>query len=105
VGFVSSAWKHELENKNDTSVKFLPIIPHDLSSEGISEPVLLHIAYIAEKAYPLRTMVMGYTNEVPNTLPRGFFVYCMTAHGQTTFKNFGILPKTQPIKLVPSSDK
>ncbi len=102
LGFVSSAWKHELENKNDSSVKFLPIIPHDLSSQGISEPVMLHIAYIAEKAYPLTTIVNGYTTETANTVPRGFFVYCMTAHGQTVFKNFGLLPKTQPIKLVPA---
>lgn len=102
LGFVSSAWKHKLEIAGDTSVKFLPIIPHDLSSQGISEPVMLHIAYIAEQAYPLTTMVMGYTPELANTLPRGFFVYCMTAHGQTVFKNFGLLPKTQPLKLVPA---
>ena len=102
LGFVSSAWKHWLESRNDTSVKFLPIIPHDLSSQGISEPVMLHIAYIAEGAYPLTTIVNGYTTEAANTVPRGFFVYCMTAHGQTVFKNFGLLPKTQPIKLVPA---
>lgn len=101
-GFLSSAWKHWLEVRNDTSVRFLPIIPHDLSSQGISEPVMLHIAYIAEKAYPLTTIVNGYTTETANTVPRGFFVYCMTAHGQTVFKNFGLLPKTQPIKLVPA---
>jgi phosphate transport system substrate-binding protein len=103
VGFVSAAWQHKLEVTNDSTVTFLPVIPHDLSSQGISEPVILHIAYIAEKAYPLRTMVMGYTQEPANTVPRGFFAYCMTSHGQNTFKNFGILPKTQKIKLIPST--
>lgn len=103
IGFVSSCWKHRLEDiEQNKDVGFLAVIPHDLSSQGISEPVMLHIAYIAEKAYPLTTMVMGYTQEPPNTVPRGFFAYCMTAHGQTTFKNFGILPKTQPLRLVPA---
>ncbi|SRR5579883_177402 len=102
IGFTGCAWQHYLDAKNDTSVKFLPVIPHDLSSQGVSEPVLLHIAYIAEGVYPLTTMVMGYTSELANTVPRGFFAYTMTAHGQTVFKNFGIVPKTQPLKLVPA---
>jgi phosphate transport system substrate-binding protein len=102
LGFISAAWKHKLEAMGDSSVKVLPIIPHDLSSEGISEPVLLHMAYVAQGAYPLVTMVNGYSFELANTVPRGFLAYAATAHGQIVFKNYEVLPKTQPIRIIPN---
>jgi phosphate transport system substrate-binding protein len=102
VGFIGSAWKHLLEAKGDSSIKVLPVIPADSSSRGLIEPVLLHMAYIAEGLYPLVTKAYGYSFQVPNTLPRGFLAYASTAHGQTVFKNFDVLPITQPIRLVPS---
>jgi hypothetical protein len=102
IGFIGSAWKHALEAKGDSSIKVLPVIPADSSSRGLIEPVLLHMAYIAEGLYPLVTKAYGYSYEVPNTLPRGFLAYASTAHGQTVFKNFDVLPITQPIRLVPS---
>ncbi|HEY3874838.1 MAG TPA: substrate-binding domain-containing protein [Candidatus Kapabacteria bacterium] len=102
IGFIGSAWYHTLEAKNDTSVKALPVIPSDTSSKGLIEPVLLHMAYIAEALYPLVTRVSGYSFEVPNTVPRGFLAYASTSHGQLVFKNFDVLPITQPIKLVKS---
>jgi ABC-type phosphate transport system substrate-binding protein len=102
IGFIGSSWKHWLEASGDTSVNVLPIIPADSSSRGITQPIILHMAYIYQGLYPLTTTVTGYTLDLPNTLPRGFFVYAMTAHGQTVFKNFDVLPKTQIIHIVPS---
>ncbi len=102
IGFIGSAWNHWLEAKRDSSVKVLPVIPSDSSSRGLIEPVLLNMAYIAEGLYPLVTRVNGYSFEVPNTLPRGFLAYASTAHGQIVFKNFDVLPTTQPIRIVPS---
>jgi phosphate transport system substrate-binding protein len=102
IGFISAAWKHKLEAAGDSSVKVLPVIPHDLSSLGISEPVLLHMAYIAQGAYPLVTRVNGYSFELANTVPRGFLAYAATAHGQLVFKQFEVLPRTQPIRIVPN---
>jgi phosphate transport system substrate-binding protein len=102
IGFIGSAWNHWLEAHGDTSVKALPVIPSDSSSRGLIEPVLLNMAYIAEGLYPLVTRVNGYSFEVPNTLPRGFLAYASTAHGQTVFKNFDVLPTTQPIHIVQS---
>jgi phosphate transport system substrate-binding protein len=102
IGFISASWKHKLEAAGDSSVKVLPVIPHDLSSEGISEPVLLHMAYIAQGAYPLVTRVNGYSFELANTVPRGFLAYAATAHGQLVFKQFEVLPRTQPIRIVPN---
>jgi hypothetical protein len=102
IGFIGSAWNHMLESKNDSTVKVLPLIPADSSSRGLIEPVLLHMGYIAEGLYPLVTKVNGYSFEVPNTLPRGLLAYASNAHGQTVFKNFDVLPATQPIRLVPS---
>jgi phosphate transport system substrate-binding protein len=102
IGFIGSAWKHWLESKVDTSVKVLPVIPADSSSRGLIEPVLLHMAYVAEGLYPFVTKANGYSFEVPNTIPRGFLAYASNAHGQTIFKNFDVLPITQPIRIVPS---
>ncbi|GEM_PF-2059599 len=102
IGFIGSAWKHWMEEHNDSSIKVLPVIPADSSSRGLTEPVLLHMAYVAEGLYPLVSRVNGYSFEVPNTVPRGFLAYASTAHGQTVFKNFEVLPITQPIRLVKS---
>jgi phosphate transport system substrate-binding protein len=102
IGFIGSAWNHWLGAKSDTSVKALPVIPADSSSRGLIEPVLLHMVYIAEGLYPLVTQANGYSFEVPNTIPRGFLAYASNAHGQTVFKNFDVLPITQPIRIVPN---
>ncbi len=102
VGFIGSAWVHWFESEGDTSIKALPVIPADSSSRGLIEPVLLHMAYIAEGLYPFVSKVFGYSFEVPNTIPRGFLAYASTAHGQTVFKDFDVLPVTQPIRIVPN---
>ncbi len=101
IGFIGSAWNHAWISKGDTSVKTLPVIPADSSSRGLIEPVLLNMAYVAEGLYPLVTRAKGYSFEVPNTIPRGFLAYASTAHGQTIFKNFEVLPITQPIRIIP----
>lgn len=98
IGFIGSAWDHTVAA--DPSVKTLPVMPADLSSEGLTEPVLLNMAYIAQGDYPLVTHVNGYSFDVPNTIPRGFLAYAATAHGQLVFKNYQVLPITQPIKIV-----
>jgi phosphate transport system substrate-binding protein len=95
--FIGSAWKHQLDARGDSTIKVIPLIP-----EGSEKPVILHPAYIYQKVYPLTTEVDGYTFDSPNTLSRGFLAYAMTAHGQSVFKNFDVLPKTQLIRLVPS---
>jgi ABC-type phosphate transport system substrate-binding protein len=101
IGFIGSAWKHMLDVEGDSGIKVLPIIPADSSSRGVTEPILLHMAYIYEGLYPLVTPVNGFSFEAPNTVPQGLLSYAMTAHGQMVFKNFDVLPKTQIIHLVP----
>ncbi|HWF44544.1 MAG TPA: substrate-binding domain-containing protein [Candidatus Kapabacteria bacterium] len=101
IGFIGSAWNHQLESSGDSSVKVLPIIPADSSSLGITQPIILNMVYVYQGLYPLTTTVTGYSFESPNTLPRGFLAYAMTAHGQIIFKNFDVLPKTQIIRIVP----
>jgi ABC-type phosphate transport system substrate-binding protein len=101
IGFIGSAWNHWLESKGDSSVKVLPIIPADSSSRGITQPIILNMVYVYQGLYPLTATVTGYSFESPNTLPRGFLAYAMTAHGQIVFKNFEVLPKTQIIRIVP----
>ncbi len=104
IGFIGSAWKHWLDASGDTGIKVLPVIPADSSSRGVTEPIMLHMAYVYEKLYPLVTPVSGFSFEAPNTVPRGMLSYAMTAHGQMVFKNFDVLPKTQIIRLVPRKE-
>jgi phosphate transport system substrate-binding protein len=113
IGFISAAWLHQALESNSTGtgdtanshnpgIKALSIIPADSSVSGVTKPIMLHLAYIYQGLYPLTSRVNGYSFENPNSLPRGFLAYAMTAHGQAIFKNFDVLPRTQIIKLVPS---
>jgi phosphate transport system substrate-binding protein len=96
IGFVSAAWLKKLTNSGDSSIRVLRI-------SGVSEkPIMLHPAYVLQGLYPLTSRICAYTTEVPNTLPRGFLAYTMSAGGQRVFLNYDLLPKTQILKLVPS---
>lgn len=96
IGFVGAAWLKKLSNSGDSSIRVLRI-------SGISDkPIMLHLAYVLQGLYPLTSRICAYTTEVPNTLPRGFLAYAMSADGQRVFLNYDLLPKTQILKLVPS---
>jgi phosphate transport system substrate-binding protein len=96
IGFVSSAWLKKFSNSGDSSIRVLRI-------SGVSDkPIMLHLAYVLQGLYPLTSRICAYTTEVPNTLPRGFLAYAMSADGQRVFLNYDLLPKTQILKLVPS---
>jgi ABC-type phosphate transport system substrate-binding protein len=97
LGFASVSWI-----KGDTSVKALKVgVKY---SAGIAKFYLLHPAYIYQKLYPLVSRVVGYTFEPPNTLPRGFLAYAMSAPGQRIFLDYDLIPRTQIIKLVPPKE-
>lgn len=98
IGFAGSSW---LVDSSKLNVKVLPVIPEGPEGE-MGKPILLHLAYIYQGLYPLTTRVNGYTFESPNSLPRGFLAYAMNAQGQTVFKKYNVLPRTQIIKVVPS---
>ena len=95
LGFVNAAWLKKLSNSGDSSIRVLRI------SGILDRPIMLHPAYILQSLYPLVSRICAYTTEVPNTLPRGFLAYAMSADGQRVFLNYDLLPKTQILKLVP----
>ncbi len=95
IGFVDASWLKKYSNSGDSSVRVLRI------SQGSGRPMMLHLAYVLQGFYPLTSRICGYTTEVPNTLPRGFLAYAMSAEGQRVFFNYDLLPKTQILKLVP----
>jgi phosphate transport system substrate-binding protein len=97
IGYISSPWYHQFASRGDSSIKSLRI-----SSVKNPEPVQLHLAYMYQGSYPLVSRVCGYTNERPNTLPRGFLAYVMSADGQRIFMKYDVLPRTQIIRIVPS---
>ena len=89
--------------EGDTSVKVLPVIPSDSSSRGLIEAgAIAHGLYRGGFIPACDACEWLFVPKFPNTVPRGFLAYASTAHGQTVFKNFDVLPITQPIKLVPS---
>ncbi len=95
IGFISSSWLHSLTSAADTAVKALPI-----TSPKSQTPIILHLAYIYQGLYPLVSRVCAYTTEVPNSIPRGFLAYAMSADGQRVFLKYDVLPRTQIIKIV-----
>lgn len=95
LGFIGSAWLKHLKMKGDSTVVALKI-----STEKSPEALPLHLAYMYQGLYPLVSRVCGYTFEQPNTIPRGFLAYVMSADGQRVLMAFDVLPRTQIIKIV-----
>ena len=102
LGFISAAWLDQLQKSGDSSVKAIALMPDDSAFKPADEPVMLHLAYIHQGLYPLTNRVNAYSFDSPNTLPRGLVAYMTTAHGQIVFKNHGVLPRTQIIRIVPN---
>ena len=96
VGYLSSAWYKRI--MSDSTVRILDLVP-----EG-DNYLMLHMAYVYQGKYPLVSRVMGYTLEPPNTLPRGFLAYAMSANGQRILLDHNLLPRTQIIRLVPPKE-
>ena len=78
IGFLNASWLKKLTNSGDSSIRVLKI------GTGAESPIMLHPAYILQGIYPLVSRICAYTTEVPNTLPRGFLAYAMSAAGQRT---------------------
>lgn len=102
IGFISAPWLDHLQKTGDSSVKAISLMPDDSSMKMSDEPIMLHLAYIHQGLYPLTNRVNAYSFDSPNTLPRGLIAYMTTAHGQIVFKNHGVLPRTQIIRIVPN---
>jgi phosphate transport system substrate-binding protein len=96
VGLVSWCWL-----KNNPGLKALDIAIPDSTQKSGQKNIMLHLAYVYQKLYPLVSRVCAYTQEPPNSLPRGFLVYAMTAPGQKIFLDYNMLPRTQIIKIIP----
>lgn len=96
IGLVSWCWLVK-----NPGMKALDIAIPDSTSKTGQKNIMLHLAYVYQKLYPLVSRVCAYTQEPPNSLPRGFLVYAMTAPGQKIFLDNNMLPRTQIIKIVP----
>lgn len=57
-------------------------------------------AYIYQGYYPLTTPVYIYAREVPSDLTTGFIAFVSSPPGQKVFLNNGLVPQTQPVRLV-----
>lgn len=96
IGLVSWCWLVK-----NPGIKVLDIAIPDSTNKSGEKNIMLHLAYVYQKLYPLVSRVCAYTQEPPNSLPRGFLVYAMTAPGQKIFLDNNMLPRTQIIKIVP----
>ena len=97
IGFIGSSWWRQTQSNGDSSFRLLSL----KSASG--EQIFFHLANLLQGFYTLTSTVFAYTQEVPNTLPRGFLAYIMSADGQRILMNYDLLPKTQILKLVPAS--
>jgi phosphate transport system substrate-binding protein len=62
-------------------------------------------AHVYRNYYPLARPVYMYNREYGFTLADGFIAYVTHVHGQQKFLNEGLVPATQPIRLVETTSK
>jgi len=57
-------------------------------------------AYLYQGYYPVNSPVFIYAREVPSDLATGFISFVASPPGQRVFLNSGLVPQTQPVRLV-----
>lgn len=62
-------------------------------------------AYIAMNQYPLTRSIYALLNDPRNGLPTGFFSFLTSDRGQRIILKSGMLPATQPLRIVNTRDQ
>lgn len=106
LGIVGVSW---VANKHDSlSLSFLEKVRVvGVSKEDIPSPsnaFLPFQAYLATRQYPLARQIYSITVDPSCGLPTGFAAFLASDRGQRIILRSGILPLTQPLRLVQVDD-
>ncbi len=99
IGFISMSWITKFADTLDTSVKALKVAAVD-SAGNVGDYVGLHQAYIADRSYPLVTEDYIMSTDYTMDLSVGFMSYILAYDGQKIILNSGLVPVTQPVRII-----
>jgi phosphate transport system substrate-binding protein len=99
IGFISMSWITKFADTLDTSVKPLKVATVD-SAGRVGDYVGLHQAYIADRSYPLVTEAFLMSTDFTMSLSVGFTSFVLAYDGQKIILNSGLVPVTQPVKII-----
>ncbi len=99
IGFISMSWVTKFADTLDTTVKALKVAEVD-SAGMVGEYVGLHQAYIADRSYPLVTEDFLMSTDFTMDLSVGFTSFVLAYDGQKIVLNSGLVPVTQPVKII-----
>jgi len=99
IGFTSMSWITKFADTLDTGVKALKIATVD-SAGRISDYVAFMQAYIANRTYPMDTKAYIFSTDYSMDLSVGFLSFLVAYDGQKIVLNSGLVPVTQPVKLI-----
>lgn len=84
----------------DTTIPVKLLEVEAIDSTGASKYVRMHQANIARELYPLHYPVYIYLNTRTVGVAMGFSTFIASQPGQQYFLDAGLVPKTQPVRLV-----
>lgn len=106
IGYIGLNW---LTGSEHHSIKILKIGDATVSYDSVSNSrtLLPHQFYVWKKVYPFSRDLFALSTDKDAGLPAGFTVYLMSAPGQKTILNAGMVPgnSRMPITLVPAGSR
>jgi phosphate transport system substrate-binding protein len=100
IGFISMAWITVSNDTLDESVKPLKIASVNPQTGAIGNYISLHQAYIADRSYPLVTEAFIMSTDFSMNLSVGFSSFVLSYDGQRIVLKSGLVPVTQPVKII-----
>lgn len=102
VGIIGVSW---VGNRNDTTaLSFVGNIRvMSVSASSVATPsnsYKPYQAYVALRQYPLIRNIYALLNDPRGALPSGFYTFLTSDRGQRIILKSGIIPATQPIRIV-----
>lgn len=102
IGIIGVSWVSD--SSDSTSLSFLKKIKvmyvSNEETATIDNSYQPYQAYIAQKQYPLRRDIYVINCDPKNGLPSGFASFLASDRGQRIILRAGILPATQPVRIV-----
>jgi phosphate transport system substrate-binding protein len=99
IGFITMSWITKFADTLDTAVKPLKIGAVD-SSGRIDKYVGLHQGYVANGDYPLAIKIYIFSTDYGMNVSVGLLSFMLAYDGQKIALNSGLVPVTQPVKII-----
>lgn len=99
IGFITMSWITRFADTLDTSVRPLRIASID-SLGRVTDYVGLHQGYVANGDYPLAIKIYIFSTDYSMNVSVGLISFMLAYDGQKIALNSGLVPVTQPVKII-----